>query len=159
MKFIVSSSSLLKQLQHISGVLNSNNSLPILDHFLFEINKNEIEVTASDLETTMVTKITVESKEEGIIASIDPDLYERATGLNYKANQSGLNPKDKVLSVDKEYFRPTEVDVLIGDPSKAKNKLGWKPNYDLVGLVGEMITADLELFKKDLAMKTDEHST
>lgn len=68
MKFLVSSSSLLKQLQNISGVLNSNNSLPILDHFLFEISENQIQVTASDLETTMVTKITVEAKEEGIIA-------------------------------------------------------------------------------------------
>lgn len=68
MKFIVSSSSLLKQLQHISGVLNSSNSLPILDHFLFEIGKNEVQVTASDLESTMCTKIAVESKEEGMIA-------------------------------------------------------------------------------------------
>jgi DNA polymerase-3 subunit beta len=68
MKFIVSSSSLLKQLQLISGVLNSNNSLPILDHFLFEIKKKEITVTASDLETTMSTKLQVDAKEEGIIA-------------------------------------------------------------------------------------------
>ena len=68
MKFLVSSTSLLKQLQNISGVLNSNNSLPILDHFLFEISENLIQVTASDLETTMVTKIVVEAKEEGIIA-------------------------------------------------------------------------------------------
>jgi DNA polymerase-3 subunit beta len=68
MKFIVSSSSLLKQLQNISGVLNTNNSLPILDHFLFEVSENKIEVTASDLETTMSTSITVESKEEVVIA-------------------------------------------------------------------------------------------
>lgn len=68
MKFIVSSSTLLKQLQNIGGVLNTNNSLPILDHFLFEIDKNEVQVTASDLETTMITKIAVESKEKGTIA-------------------------------------------------------------------------------------------
>ena len=68
MKFLVSSSSLLKQLQNISGVLNGNNSLPILDHFLFEISENLIQVTASDLETTMVSRITVDCKEEGIIA-------------------------------------------------------------------------------------------
>lgn len=68
MKFIVSSTSLLKQLQLISGVLNSSNSLPILDHFLFEISENEIAVTASDLETTMITKVSVESKEKGNIA-------------------------------------------------------------------------------------------
>lgn len=68
MKFIVSSSALLKQIQHISGVLNSNNSLPILDHFLFEISDGKIAVTASDLETTMTTTLTVDAKEEGIIA-------------------------------------------------------------------------------------------
>lgn len=68
MNFIVSSSALLKQLQNISGVLNSNNSLPILDHFLFEIGDNEIAVTASDLETTMITKIAVDTKEKGNIA-------------------------------------------------------------------------------------------
>tara|TARA_R110002096_G_scaffold136909_8_gene289881 strand:+ start:18628 stop:19749 length:1122 start_codon:yes stop_codon:yes gene_type:complete len=68
MKFIVSSTSLLKQLQNISGVLNSNNSLPILDHFLFELKENKLQITASDLETTMLTNVVVESKESGIIA-------------------------------------------------------------------------------------------
>lgn len=68
MRFIVSSSSLLKQLQNISGVLNTNNSLPILDHFLFEISENKILVTASDLETTISTAIEVEAKEEGAVA-------------------------------------------------------------------------------------------
>lgn len=68
MKFIVSSSALLKQLQIISGVLNSNNSLPILDNFLFEINENEITISASDLETTMTTKLKVEAKDSGLIA-------------------------------------------------------------------------------------------
>jgi DNA polymerase-3 subunit beta len=57
MKFIVSSSQLLKQLQSISGVLNSSNTLPILDNFLFEISDSILSVTASDLETTMKTKV------------------------------------------------------------------------------------------------------
>ena len=68
MKFIVSSEILLKKLQLIGGVLNSNNTLPILDDFLFEIKKGELSITASDLETTMVTKITIEAKEDGVIA-------------------------------------------------------------------------------------------
>lgn len=68
MKFIVSSTSLLKQLQAVSGVLNSNNALPILDNFLFEINKNQLKVSASDLETTMTTMIAIESKDTGNIA-------------------------------------------------------------------------------------------
>lgn len=68
MKFIVSSISLLKQLQSIGGVLNSNNTLPILDNFLFEVDKNQLKVSASDLETTMTTQIAIESKDEGNIA-------------------------------------------------------------------------------------------
>jgi len=68
MKFIVSSTSLLKQLQAISGVLNSNNALPILDNFLFEIDKNQLKISASDLETTMTTIIAIESKDTGNIA-------------------------------------------------------------------------------------------
>ena len=68
MKFIVSSNGLLKQLQNISGVLNSSNTLPILDNFLFEINKKNLTISASDLETTITTKVEVESKEDGKVA-------------------------------------------------------------------------------------------
>ena len=55
-----------------------------------------------------------------------------------------------VVRVDPQYYRPTEVDLLIGDPSKAKNELGWQPKYDLNALVKDMISSDLELAKKDL---------
>lgn len=68
MKFIVSSSGLLKQLQSIAGVLSSNNTLPILDNFMFEIKENELVVSASDLETTIITRMAVEAKETGKIA-------------------------------------------------------------------------------------------
>jgi len=68
MKFIVSSSQLLKQLQILGGVINSNNTLPILDNFLFELNTNQLKVTASDLETTMSSTIEVESDSQGSVA-------------------------------------------------------------------------------------------
>ncbi|PQJ81327.1 DNA polymerase III subunit beta [Polaribacter glomeratus] len=68
MKFIVSSSQLLKQLQVLGGVINSNNTLPILDNFLFEISKNQLKVSASDLETTMSSVVDVESDSVGSIA-------------------------------------------------------------------------------------------
>jgi len=68
MNFIVSSTSLLKQLQAVGGVLNSSNTLPILDNFLFEIQDKELTISASDLETTMTTKIGVEAKENGNVA-------------------------------------------------------------------------------------------
>ncbi len=69
MKFIVSSSLLLKQLQAISGVLSTNNTLPILDNFLFELGDSEIKISASDLETTMTSRINVDMAEgEGSVA-------------------------------------------------------------------------------------------
>jgi GDPmannose 4,6-dehydratase len=55
----------------------------------------------------------------------------------------------EVIAVDKKYYRPTEVDLLIGDPTKAQTQLGWKPKYDLPALVKEMVDNDVELFKKE----------
>jgi DNA polymerase-3 subunit beta len=61
MKFIVSSSYLLKQLQVLGNVINSSNTLPILDNFLFELDNNELTVSASDLETTMSANLAIDS--------------------------------------------------------------------------------------------------
>jgi DNA polymerase III subunit beta len=68
MKFIVSSSALLRELQSLSGVLGSNNALRILDNFLFDIEKGSLSISASDLETTMTTSLQVEAKTSGRIA-------------------------------------------------------------------------------------------
>ncbi|CAL2077081.1 DNA polymerase III subunit beta [Tenacibaculum sp. 190524A02b] len=68
MKFIVSSSQLLKQLQVLGGVINSNNTLPILDNFLFELSENQLKISSSDLETTMSSVVEVESTDTGAIA-------------------------------------------------------------------------------------------
>ncbi len=68
MKFIVSSSALLKQLSSINGVITTNPVVPILENFLFEINDGTLTVTASDLQTSMITELEVESKESGNIA-------------------------------------------------------------------------------------------
>jgi DNA polymerase-3 subunit beta len=65
MKFIVSSSQLLKQLQHINGVINANTVLPILEDFLFEVEKNRLTVVATDLETVMRIQLEIEAKESG----------------------------------------------------------------------------------------------
>ena len=65
MKFIVSSSSLLKQLQHISGVISANTVLPILEDFLFEVDKNKLTVVATDLETVMRIQLEIEARETG----------------------------------------------------------------------------------------------
>jgi DNA polymerase III subunit beta len=68
MKFIVSSTYLLKQLQVLGGVINNSNTLPILDNFLFDLNQSELTISASDLETTMSSIIDVESDNEGSVA-------------------------------------------------------------------------------------------
>jgi DNA polymerase-3 subunit beta len=65
MKFIVSSSALLKQLQHIAGVINANTVLPILEDFLFEVEKNKLTVVATDLETVMRVQLDIEAKDNG----------------------------------------------------------------------------------------------
>jgi GDPmannose 4,6-dehydratase len=67
----------------------------------------------------------------------------------------GINAtsKEVLVEVDSNYYRPTEVDLLIGDASKAKKELGWKPTYNVKSLVQEMVAADLDLFKKDIHLK------
>jgi GDPmannose 4,6-dehydratase len=79
---------------------------------------------------------------------------ETEEGLVIK-NTGNYNLKEGqvVVKVDPKYFRRTEVDLLIGDPTKAITKLGWKPKYDLVALVKEMVASDLEIFKKELLLK------
>jgi DNA polymerase-3 subunit beta len=68
MKFIVSSVALLKKLQIVGGVINSSNTIPVLDHFLFELENSSLTITASDLETTMSTTIDVDSESKGKLA-------------------------------------------------------------------------------------------
>nr|MCU0354795.1 GDP-mannose 4,6-dehydratase [Cytophagales bacterium] len=63
----------------------------------------------------------------------------------------------EVVAIDPRYFRPTEVDLLLGDPTKAMTKLGWKPKYDLPALVKDMMDADLNLFKRDQLLAAEGH--
>lgn len=60
-----------------------------------------------------------------------------------------LKPGKEIIKIDPRYFRPTEVDLLVGDPSKAKEKLGWEPKYTLEDLIKEMVESDLKLMQKD----------
>jgi GDPmannose 4,6-dehydratase len=86
--------------------------------------------------------------ERGVIIDVDEDLIS-SLGLN----DENLKPGTVVVQVDEKYFRPTEVELLLGDPTKANTKLGWIPKYDLAALVQDMITADLNLMKKDEHLK------
>ena len=64
-----------------------------------------------------------------------------------------------MLSIDPTYFRPTEVDLLIGDPTKAKEKLGWVPEHDFESLVKDMIQSDVKLMQKQQYLKNGGYQT
>jgi GDPmannose 4,6-dehydratase len=73
----------------------------------------------------------------------------KVKGERLKEENKGLKEGDVIVRVDPRYFRPTEVESLLGDPSKAKNELGWEPKITFDELVKEMVLADLEAAKKD----------
>ncbi len=89
--------------------------------------------------------IELEFKGEGI--------DEKAYVLSCSNPEYQLETGQEVVAVDPKYFRPTEVDLLLGDPSKAENKLGWKREYKLEALVNDMMESDLKLMTKDQYLK------
>jgi len=115
MKFIVSSSSLLKQLQHIAGVINANTVLPILEDFLFEIGKNKLTVVATDLETVMRVQLDIESKEPGKVCIPAKILIDSLKNLpdqpltfnidkNFAVEITSDNGKYKVMGENPDNF-------------------------------------------------------
>ncbi len=104
--------------------------------------------------------------EKGYLAGIDEKVFCNKVGEQYyepfkKRIQKSIstNAADPVIAVDPQYFRPTEVELLIGDATKAHTKLGWKPKYDLKGLISEMIQSDIELMKKDAYLREGGYRT
>jgi GDPmannose 4,6-dehydratase len=95
-----------------------------------------------------------DENEKGVIIDIDTEKASEL-GLNLDALKLGLT----VVRVDPKYFRPTEVDLLLGDPTKAKTKLGWQPKFDLPALVKDMMESDLKLMKKDEYLKQGNYKT
>ena len=95
--------------------------------------------------------------EVGILESIDAEKYKAALGdcstKEFKIPAIGST----LVKVDPAYFRPTEVDLLIGDPTKSKTKLGWQPKYDLKMLVEEMVSSDVKLFQRDIHLAEGGH--
>jgi GDPmannose 4,6-dehydratase len=117
---------------------------------ILQADKAEDWVIATGKTTTVRDFVRMAFAEVGIA------LEFRGEGINEKGFVGSCNNENykleigkEVLSVDASYFRPTEVDLLIGDPSKAKTKLGWVPEHDLASLVKDMMQSDLKLFTKD----------
>ena len=111
---------------------------------------------------TMAAKeigLTIEFKGEGVneigyITAVDASVFSEKVGEKYlSAIRERIANNPEVVNVDPQYFRPTEVDLLIGDPTKSQTVLGWKPEYDLKGLIEDMMRSDIKLFKRDAYLK------
>ena len=96
--------------------------------------------------------------EIGILESVDTEKYQAALGKEFSTKQFSIPViGSTIVKVDPSYFRPTEVDLLIGDPTKSKTKLGWQPKYDLKMLIEEMVSSDVKLFQRDIHLAEGGH--
>lgn len=118
---------------------------------ILQADKAEDWVIATGVTTTVRDFVRMAFAEVGI------ELEFKGEGVDEKAFVKACNNPayqleigKEILSVDPSYFRPTEVDLLIGDPTKAKEQLGWVPEYDLEALVKDMMQSDVLLMKKDV---------
>ena len=111
-------------------------------------------VIATGVTTRVREFVRLAFAEVGIEVEFRGDGADEKGYVVYCSNPDfQIEPGKEIVSVDPRYFRPTEVDLLIGDPSKSKSKLGWAPKYNLRQLVEEMVAADLELFQKERLLK------
>jgi GDPmannose 4,6-dehydratase len=126
---------------------------------ILQAEKPEDWVIATGKTTTVRDFVRLAFKEVGI------GLQFKGEGVNEKAFVVACNNEEfqlelgkEVLSIDPAYFRPTEVDLLIGDPTKAKSKLGWVLEHDLASLVKDMMQSDVTLMQKDQYLKKGGYS-
>lgn len=135
---------------------------------ILQQEKPEDFVIATGVTTTVRDFIKLAFEELGIqIEFSGKDQFEKGVAIDFdhqKMASLGLDPDiikpgQTLVKVDPEYFRPTEVDLLLGDPTKANEKLGWKPKYDLPALVYDMVHSDLHLMKKDEYLKRGGYQT
>ena len=92
--------------------------------------------------------------ETGSLTSIDEPLFTEMVGKEFLGQlRKRMNEDPVMIRVDRNYFRPSEVDLLIGDATKARTKLGWTTEYDLEGLINDMIVSDIKLMKRENHLK------
>jgi GDPmannose 4,6-dehydratase len=109
-----------------------------------------VQIAFEEVGITIAFKGENES-EVGFIESMNDEL------LSTKNITTSLKIGDEIVAVDPRYFRPTEVELLIGDPTKSQTKLGWKPKYNLQMLVEDMMQSDLKLMQRELFLKDAGH--
>lgn len=123
-------------------------------YLILQQEKPEDFVLATGITTTIRDFVKMSFAEIGVKLEFRGE-NENEEGVVIENNgEYAIEVGSVVVRVDPKYFRPTEVDLLIGDPTKAMTKLGWKPKYDLPALVKDMVASDLVLFKKELAAKS-----
>ncbi|MBK8852999.1 MAG: GDP-mannose 4,6-dehydratase [Saprospiraceae bacterium] len=109
----------------------------------------------------LATGVTTEIREfiKMAFAEVQIEIEFKGTGVDEKGYVKSCGTEypielgREILAIDPKYFRPTEVDLLIGDPTKAMTKLGWKPKYDVKTLCTEMVQCDINLFKRDQVLR------
>ena len=117
-------------------------------------------VIATGRTTTIRDFVKMAFAHIGVELEFTGDGVDEIAKIKSCANsQYKLEIGKEILSIDEKYFRPTEVDLLVGDPSKAKKKLGWEPKITLEELVDDMMSSDLELFKKDTYLRDGGYNT
>ena len=111
-------------------------------------------VIATGITTSVRDFVTLAFREAGI------ELEFRGKGEKEKGFVAAVLDKSipieegkEVVAIDTNYYRPTEVDMLVGDPTKAQEKLGWVPQYDLISLIREMVHADIDLFRREKLLR------
>jgi GDPmannose 4,6-dehydratase len=111
-------------------------------------------VIATGVTTTVRDFVKMAFSEVGIkLEFTGAEADEKAVVVSCSNPDYQLPIGKEVVAVDPRYYRPTEVDLLIGDPTKSQTQLGWKPKYDLPMLVQEMVASDVELFKQEKLLK------
>ena len=127
---------------------------------ILQANHPEDWVIATGKTTTVREFVRMSFNEVGIELEFSGDgVNEKATVVKCSNPMFQIELGKEVLSIDPAYFRPTEVDLLIGDPSKAKEKLGWVPKISLKELVKEMVVSDLKIFERDKFFNDGRHET
>jgi len=123
-------------------------------YLMLQQEKPEDYVIATGVTTTVREFIKMAFAEAGITVEFSgTGLQEKGTVVAVTNADVAVQVGTEVVAIDANYYRPTEVDLLIGNPTKANTQLGWKPKYDLAMLVHEMVEADTALFKREKLLK------
>lgn len=127
-------------------------------YLMLQQDKPEDYVIATGVTTTVRDFINMSFAEAGIKIQWEGSEENEVGKVTECTNNEYQVPVgQEVVAIDKRYYRPAEVDILIGDPAKAKKQLNWQPKYDLPAIVKEMVAADLVIFKKDKFLRDGGH--